>query len=156
MTVNFVRASQTYNVEQKFSHKNVIGKRVASYDNTFITSMDVSLPFPTAEKIVCAFIEDIILKDNKTEIDDGSGSSWEYCNLQIVADEVTGKMSFSVRLAVPTTESVYAMELTAYSRADGHTEYLSDWHELEYCIASPNNEYVLKTSALPVELPEEE
>lgn len=150
MTVNFVRASQTYNVEQKFSRKNVIGKRVASYDNTFITSMDVSLPFLTAEKIVCAFIEGIILKDNKTEIDDGSGSSWEYCNLQIVADEVTGKMSFSVRLAAPTKESVYAAEFYAQSGADGSIEPITDCQE----VTELSDEYQIVANKL--DLPEQE
>lgn len=150
MTVNFVRASQTYNVEQKFSRKNVIGKRVASYDNTFITSMDVSLPFPTAEKIVCTFIEDVLLDNNLTEIDDSSGSSWAYCNLQIVEDEITEKLSFSVRLAVPTTESVYAAEFYAQSGADGSIEPITDCQE----VTELSDEYQIVANKL--DLPEQE
>lgn len=124
MTVSFVRASQTYNVEQKRSKKGCIGKRVASYDNTFFTDLDVATPFPVAEILICQFIEDILLDNCLTEIPDGDGAGWQYCNLQIVEDEITGKLSFSVRLAVQTKVSVYAAEYHVYSRAGGYDEPL--------------------------------
>lgn len=103
MTVNFLRASQTYNAEQKRNKSGGIGKRVTSYDNTFYTDLDVSTPFFVAEILICKFIDDVLLYNHLDEEE-----KWQYCNLQIVADEVTGKMSFSVRLIIPTQESVYA------------------------------------------------
>ena len=124
MTVSFVRASQTYNVEQKRSKRGSIGRRVASYDNTFFTDLDVTTPFPVAEILICQFIEDILLDNCLTELPDGNGAGWQYCNLQIVEDEITGRLSFSVRLAVPTQESVYAADYRILSQADGSNEPL--------------------------------
>lgn len=121
MNVNFLRANQTYVVEQKRRKSATIGKRVECYDNTFISNLDVSTPFPVAEVIVCAFIEDILLKENQNQIEDEAGKGWEYCNLQIAENEITGKLSFSVRLAAATTASVYAAEIEFYNQsyADG-------------------------------------
>ena len=121
MNVNFLRANQTYLIEQKRRKIAAIGKRVECYDNTFITNLDVSTPFPVAEVIVCAFIEDILLKENQNQIEDEAGKGWEYCNLQIAENEITGKLSFSVRLATQTNSSVYAAEIDFYEKsyADG-------------------------------------
>ena len=121
MNVNFLRASQTYVVEQKRRKSATIGKRVECYDNTFISNLDVSTPFPVAEVIVCAFIEDILLRENQNQIEDEAGKGWEYCNLQIAENEITGKLSFSVRLATQTNSSVYAAEIDFYEKsyADG-------------------------------------
>lgn len=121
MNVNFLRANQTYVVEQKRRKSATIGKRVECYDNTFISNLDVSTPFPVAEVIVCAFIEDILLRENQNQIEDEPGKGWEYCNLQIAENEITGKLSFSVRLAAATEKSVYATEIDFCNKtyADG-------------------------------------
>ena len=154
MTVSFVRASQTYNVEQKRNKKGGIGKRVESYDNTFFTDLDVDTPFPVAELLIRQFIDDILLENCLTEIPDGDGKGWQYCNIQIVEDEITGRLSFSVRLVIPTKESVYAAEYHVYSRADGYDEPLyapSDVLNLD-----PSNGDTLVAVPVEVKLPEQE
>lgn len=78
MTVNFLRASQTYNAEQKRNKSGGIGKRVASYDNTFYTDLDVSTPFSVAEILICKFIDDVLLYNHLDEEE-----KWQYCNLQM-------------------------------------------------------------------------
>lgn len=154
MTVSFVRASQTYNVEQKRNNKGGIGKRVESYDNTFFTDFDVDTPFPVAELLIRQFIDDILLDNCLTEIPDGDGAGWQYCNLQIVEDEITGRLSFSVRLAVPTTESVYAADYRILSQADGSNEPLyapSDVLHLDH-----KNGDMLVAVPVEVKLPDEQ
>lgn len=144
MNVSFVRASQTYNVEQKRSKGDGIVKRVASYyDNTFFTDLDVDTPFPVAEILICRFIENILLDNCLTEIPDGNGAGWQYCNLQIVEDEITGRLSFSVRLAVQTKERVYAAQYWIFSPS-GEREPVSNWQDIgegeddyDYLIAYP-------------------
>ena len=65
-----------------------------------------------------------MLKNCQTEIPEGDGKGWQYCNIQIVEDEITGRLSFSVRLVIPTKESVYAAEYCIRSLADGSVEPL--------------------------------
>ncbi len=111
VTVSFLRTNQTYIVEQKRRKRAVIGKRVACYDNTFMTDLDANMPFDVAEAIICAFVEDVLLRENRNRIEEETGKGWEYCNLQISENEITGKLSFCVRLAAQTNESVYAAEI---------------------------------------------
>lgn len=58
---------------------------------------------------------------NQNQIEDEAGKGWEYCNLQIAENEITGKLSFSVRLATQNNSSVYAAEIDFYEKsyADG-------------------------------------
>lgn len=131
MIINFLRQSQTYNTAQRRIKRQHIQSRGMSYDNSFFTSLPFETSFEDAQRLIQAFIDDVLLRSAGT-IEDADGVKWDSCNLQIAKDDISEKISFSVRLAAPTTKNAYAVEYIWLSGADEYVEEMPDNQEGYY------------------------
>ncbi|MDE6788949.1 MAG: hypothetical protein K2J47_06470 [Ruminococcus sp.] len=78
--ITLLRQNQTVIIEQKRDKRNAVQKRVRHYDNTYVTTLSTESSVDTAEWTVRYFLESVL--------------GYDYDNLQLVCDDMTGYWTF--------------------------------------------------------------